>query len=155
MLLLAACNLDTANNAREMQLNATQTMLPETAQQVGEPTALPTLGSMVMSTLGSAAQPTPALQSLQASACGQLRVTVGTDPGNTLRLRDQPNNNATVILLIPNNTIVTKVPGSQEISANGYTWVNIQYTDPHGQMTTGWAAKDGMKNQPTLVAQGC
>lgn len=145
MLLLAACNLNTADNAREIQLNATQTALPETTSQASAPTALPTLG-------GGA---TPALQPLQTSACGQLRVTVGTDPAATLRLRDQPNNNATVVLLIPNNTVVTKVPGSQEISASGYTWVNIQYTDPSSHVTTGWAAKDAMKNTVTLVAQGC
>ncbi|HVU12002.1 MAG TPA: hypothetical protein VHD90_12030 [Phototrophicaceae bacterium] len=147
MLLLAACNLNTADNAREIQLNATQTALPETTQQVGATTLQPTFGSVVRAT--------PALQPLQTSACGQLRVTVGTDPAATLRLRDQPNNNATVVLLIPNNTVVTKVPGSQEISASGYTWVNIQYTDPSSHVTTGWAAKDAMKNTVTLVAQGC
>ena len=90
--------------------------------------------------------PTPVLQSLATSAtCGQLRVVVGTLAGNTLRLRDQPNSGGTILLLIPNNTLVTQVAGSQEVSAGGYTWVNIQYTDPNGVVTTGWAAKDAMQ----------
>ena len=55
-----------------------------------------------------------------ADQYGDLRQAArgrGRDPGNTLRLREQPSNSATIILLIPNNTLVTRVAGSVEMSA--------------------------------------
>jgi hypothetical protein len=150
LLTLSACNLGTSQDAREISLNATQTALP-----LGVSTLSDVSGSSIPDT-NAGIPPTPALQSNQtATNCGKLRVTVGTDPGNTLRLREQPNNSSTVVLLIPNNSLVTKVASSQEISAGGYTWLNIQYTDPNGVIATGWAAKDAMKNQITLRAEGC
>ncbi|MEO8397122.1 MAG: hypothetical protein ABI700_29275, partial [Chloroflexota bacterium] len=139
LLAISACTLSTAQDAREISMNATQTTIPVSTLDEG-------LGSGSQST-DSNIPPTPNLQSNQtATNCGKLRVNVGTDPGNTLRLRERPDNNSTVVLLIPNNTLVTKVALSQEIIAGGYTWVNIQYADPNGVIASGWAAKDAMKN---------
>ena len=78
-----------------------------------------------------------------------------TIPRNTLRLRESPNNNANIILLIPNNTVVTRVSGSVEIAAGGYNWINIQYTDPNGVQAVGWAARDAVKDRVTLRAESC
>ena len=67
-----------------------------------------------------------------SSTCGRLRVDVGTDPGNTLRLREQPDNSSTIILLIPNGSYLSRVAGSSDTVADGYNWVNVEYTDPNG-----------------------
>ena len=148
LLAISACNLGTPQDMRASSMNATQTAIPQ-ATTVAKATdaAAPT------ETLEF--PPTPVLQSNESVVCGRLRVDVGTDPGNTLRLREQPNNSAKIILLIPNNTVVMRVDGSQEVSAGGYTWVNIQYTDPNGVVATGWAAKDAMANRETLIREGC
>ncbi len=145
LLLISACTLGTADEMRELNLNATQTAIPMAAATSA---ALPPTKPVT--------QPTPILQSIQTAVnCGRLRVDVGSDPGNTLRLREQPNNNSTIILLIPNNSVVTKVAASQEVAADGFTWVNIQYTDPNGVIATGWAAKDAMRDRSTLRVEGC
>ncbi|MBI1257783.1 MAG: hypothetical protein GC204_09965 [Chloroflexi bacterium] len=148
LLTVSACTLSTVQDAREITLNATQTTLPGSLVSDGS-------GSVLQAT-PSGLPPTPILQSNQtATNCGKLRVNVGTDPKATLRLREQPNNTSTVVLLIPNNSLVTQVASSQDVSAGGYTWVNIQYSDPNGVIATGWAAKDAMKNTVTLRAEGC
>lgn len=148
LLLTSACTLGTANDLRAISLNATQTALPLAPAM--------TAASAATGGVKTTAQPTPLLQSIQTAAnCGLLRVDVGSDPGNTLRLREQPDNSATIILLIPNSAVVTKVAGSQEVTAGGYTWVNIQYTDPNGIVATGWAAKDAMRDRTTLRLEGC
>lgn len=158
LLTTSACNLGTVQDAREVSLNATLTGVP-----------VSTLESPAKVTPGipvdSANQPTPVLQSLlptpilqvnqTATTCGMLRVDVGTDPGNTLRLREQPDNSANILLLIPNNSLVSKVAGSSEVTADSYHWLNILYTDPNGVNVTGWAARDAMRDRATLRQEGC
>ncbi len=149
LLAISACTLDTAQDVRESSLNATQTAIPQATKIVL------TDGPVSVTQGTPDAPPTPVLQPINTETCGKLRVDVGSDPGNTLRLRDQPSNSATIILLIPNNTLVTRVAGSVQVSAGGYTWLNIQYTDPNGVVATGWAAKDAMRDRETLVQAGC
>ena len=146
--LLAACNLGTAQEARQLQLNATETGVPFDQVTLTNATLVPlqvTPGEIVLTPLGS---PT-AIGGAPAGVgvCNSLRVDVGDDPGNTLRLRQSPTNSAEIILLIPNNSTVQRVAGSGETSADGYTWVNIQYTDPNGIIATGWAAKNAMRDR--------
>ena len=144
-LLLAACNLGTAQEMRQLQLSATETGVP---LNQAIPTNAPltpltvTPGEIVLTPLGSPA--------VIGGVCNTLRVDVGDDPGNTLRLRQQPTNSAEIILLIPNGSTVQRVAGSIETSADGYTWVNIQYTDPNGVIATGWSAKNAMRDRVTL-----
>jgi hypothetical protein len=151
-LLLGGCNLGTALEAREGSLNATQT-----AQALPTPTqSEPDVVLVPLEETPGAIQLTPInLVPNDSSTCGRLRVDVGSDPGNTLRLREQPDNSATIILLIPNNTYVTRVAGSSDILADGYNWVNIQYTDPNGAQSVGWAARDAMRDRATLREEGC
>lgn len=147
LLAISACTLGTAQEMRDSSLNATETAL--LVATVIKPTAeSPTQATLEF-------PPTPALQSNDSVVCGRLRVDVGADPGNTLRLREQPNSGSTIILLIPNNTLVMRVDGAQDVSAGGFTWVNIQYTDPNGVVATGWAAKDAMRDRETLRREGC
>jgi hypothetical protein len=167
LLTASACTLGTADDIRANSLNATQTAIPL-------PTVIGATAIPVQSTLALIPLATPVLQSNQGAtsllqpnqpatqilATGQpiagchLRVNVGTDPGNTLRLREQANNTSTVLLLVPNNSLVTKVPGSQEINSGGYIWVNIQYVDPTGIIVTGWGAKNAMRSHDTLLPEG-
>ena len=72
-----------------------------------------------------------------------------------VRLREQPNNDSTIILLIPNSSYVTRVAGSSDVSAGGYNWVNIRYTDPNGLEAVGWAARDAMRDRTTLREEEC
>lgn len=148
--MISACTLSTAQDAREIILSETQTAIPQATFA-----AKATSASGPAQTETLEFPPTPVLQSNESVVCGRLRVDVGTDPGNTLRLREQPSNSAKIILLIPNNSVVMRVEGSQDVSAGGYTWVNIQYNDPNGVVATGWAAKDAMANRETLRREGC
>ncbi len=144
-LLLAACNLGTAQEARQLQMDATETGVPPGQITPTNATLMPlivTPGEIMLTPLGSPTVP--------GGVCNTLRVDVGDDPGNTLRLRQSPTNNAEIILLIPNSSTVQRVAGSNETSADGYTWVNLQYTDPNGIIATGWAAKNAMRDRVTL-----
>ncbi len=149
LLLTSACTLGTAQDAREISLNATQTAIPVSTLESAQPAkATPAVVPVN--------QPTPILQSNATSAtCGKLRVDVGTDAGNTLRLREQPDNNSSILLLIPNSALVSQVAGSQEVTADSYHWLNILYTDPNGVNITGWAARDAMRDRATLRLEGC
>jgi hypothetical protein len=164
LFALSACNLGTVQDAREVSLNATMTAVPVSTLEspplapitpgIVQPT--PILQALEPTSILQPNQPTPILQSNQtATACGMLRVDVGADPGNTLRLREQPDNSSTIILLIPNSSLVSKVAGSQEVSADNYHWLQIQYTDPNGVNVTGWAARDAMRDRATLRQEGC
>lgn len=158
LLTLSACNLGTMQDAREVSLNATMTGVPVSTLESAQPAKDVTPGAVVIpaTPVLQSLEPTPILQTNQtASACGKLRVDVGTDPGNTLRLREQPNNGSTILLLIPNSSLVSKVPGSQEVAAGGFNWLNIQYTDPNGATITGWAARDAMRDRATLRLEAC
>lgn len=157
-IVTSACTLGTAQEARQDSLNATQTALPlatllvvtEAAGEAG------TGGGGVQLTPLLTQQATPVLQPNSEGSCeGRLRVDVGTDPGNTLRLREQPTNSSTIVLLIPNSTIVYRVAGALDVNAGGYNWVNIQYTDPNGVQAVGWAARDAMQGRTTLREEGC
>ena len=148
----SGCTLGTALEAREGNLNATQT-----AQAL--PTATPDENTVALTPLEQtpgAIQLTPInVAPNDPAACGRLRVDVGTDPGNTLRLREQPDNGATIILLIPNGAYVNRVAGASDTLNDGYNWVNIQYTDPNGMVATGWAARDAIRGRTTLREDGC
>ena len=148
--MISACTLGTAQDAREIILSETQTAIPQATFSANETSAAAPSPSATLEF-----PPTPALQSNDSVVCGRLRVDVGTDPGNTLRLREQPSNTAKIILLIPNNKVVMRVAASQDVTAGGFTWVNIEYTDPNGVVAIGWAAKDAMRDRVTLRQDGC
>ncbi len=151
-LLMSACNLGTAQDAREIQMFATQTAAPEVNFATDADITLidATPGEIILTPLGSPAVVGVPVGVPIGGVCNSLRVDVGDDPGNTLRLRQQPTNSAEIILLIPNSTVVLRVTGSTETTADGYTWVNVQYTDPNGIIATGWAAKNAMRDRMTL-----
>jgi hypothetical protein len=160
LLSLSACNLGTVQDAREVSLNATMTGVPvstlESAQAAQGTQGIPADPLNQPTPVLQSLLPTPILQPNQTtSTCGKLRVDVGADPGNTLRLREQPDNSSSILVLIPNSTLVSKVEGSQEVTADNYHWLNILYTDPNGASITGWAARDAMRDRATLRLEGC
>lgn len=83
-----------------------------------------------------------------------MRVFAGSDPGNTLRLRESPNNSSRILHLIPNQSLVIVVPTSSEVQAGGYHWLNIIYTDDAGTDHIGWAARDANRAYATLTDAG-
>lgn len=158
-LAASACTLGTAQEARELQLIATQNGVPAPDDSDGAagdgvaPDGVPTVETSPSPiNLIPLASPSAAIPAGGVGDCNRLRVDVGGDAGNTLRLRQQPTNDAEIILLIPNSSIVTRVTGSNEIAADGYAWLNIQYTDPNGIIATGWAARNAMQDRATLQA---
>jgi hypothetical protein len=86
--------------------------------------------------------------------CRMMRVFVGNDPGNTLRLREQPSNSSRILYLIPNQSMVILVPTSSAVQAGGYNWLNIIYTDEAGTDHIGWAARDANPGFATLTDAG-
>lgn len=143
---LSACTLGTAQEARQGNLSATLTAQPLVT--------IPATQAVVLTPLVTSL-PTIDLVPNDSAICGRLRVDVGSDPGNTLRLRREPDNSATIIVLIPNGTTVERVDGAQDVSADGYNWVNIRYTDPNGVEAVGWAARNAMRDRVTLREEGC
>ncbi len=74
--------------------------------------------------------------------CDVYTTYSGSDPANRLSLRDQPGTAARQVLRLPNNTRVLRVPGSAEVEADGYHWLNIIYVDGQQQRYEGWTARD-------------
>lgn len=155
-LFAAACNLSTAQEARLKALEQTRTAQPDiepaaagTSEVTGDPAGIPTQITLVFR--GTPATVPPLISA--ADECDLLRVYAGVDPGNTLRLRDAPTLNGTLVIRIPNNAIVIAVPTSNEVEADGHHWRNVIYTAPDGTNYTGWAARDASTSFATLIPE--
>jgi hypothetical protein len=106
----------------------TQTPIPSPALTPLGPTPLPALGSTNSPALGE--------------QCQVYTTYSGTDPRNVLSLRSEPSADAVQVFRVPTNVQVYRVPGSQEIEAEGYHWLNIIYVDPAQNRYQGWMARD-------------
>jgi hypothetical protein len=158
-LLMGACTLATNRDARESTLVQSQTARPTAAAvspaaptQPGAPSS-PT--PLTLIPVGSPLPSPVANFTLDPNMpCRLLRVYAGTDPGNTLRLRESPANSSRILILIPNDSTVIAVPTSDEVQAGGYRWVNIIYTDANGGNHIGWAARNANPGFATLTDIG-
>jgi hypothetical protein len=89
---------------------------------------------------------------------GQCQVYMtysGSRPDNKLSLRADPSANAPQLFRVPNNVEVLRVPGSEEVEADGYHWLNVIYSEATGMRYVGWIARDsyeidGVRN-PTVA----
>jgi hypothetical protein len=157
-LLLGACTLATERVARESTLVRTQTAAPNDDEPLVSPTAPQAGSSPTALTLIPVGSPMPspvAVFTLDPDApCQMMRVFVGNDPSNTLRLREQPSNSSRILFLIPNQSMVIVVPTSSEVEAGGYHWLNVIYTDENGTDHIGWAARDANPGFATLTDAG-
>lgn len=75
-------------------------------------------------------------------SCAVYIVYSGVDPANVISMRISPSLESAQVYRIPNHARVYLLPGSQEVEAEGYRWLNIIYVDPAGQRYQGWAARD-------------
>jgi hypothetical protein len=57
-------------------------------------------------------------------------------------MRSEPSANAIQVIRVPTNTQVYLVPGSQEVAAEGYHWLNVIYVTPSQNRYQGWIARD-------------
>jgi hypothetical protein len=57
-------------------------------------------------------------------------------------MRAEPRAESTQLLRVPTNVQVYLVPGSQEVEAEGYHWLNVIYVDPSQNRYQGWIARD-------------
>lgn len=76
---------------------------------------------------------------------GQCQVYVtysGSRTDNKLSMRAEPSASAPQIFRVPNNAEVLRVPGSEEVEADGYHWLNVLYNETTGTRYVGWIARD-------------
>lgn len=131
--LIAACNLSNEPIAEPPTATfvelATDTAVPTPALTdvniTPQPTALATPGSLDTGRL-----------------CEVYTTYSGTDPRNVLSMRAEPSADSLQVLRVPNNAPVFLVPGSQEVEAEGYQWLNVIYVDASQNRYEGWIARD-------------
>lgn len=168
LLVLAACNLQAADAPVPTSESIPSPVLPETVipSPTGEGTLDATLPARTLaatpnsidqlltpnrpaSTLvptrlpGSGATNVPAPNaSVLGQNCPVYVVYSGSDPANVISLRAQPSAASPQVMRVPNNMRVYLVPGTQEVEAEGYHWLNIVYVDAAQNRYQGWAARD-------------
>jgi hypothetical protein len=79
------------------------------------------------------------------ATCQVYTTYSGVRADNTLSLRSDPTTEATQLFRVPNNVDVYLVPGSQEVAADGYHWLNMIYEDPSQTRYIGWIARDSFE----------
>jgi hypothetical protein len=153
VLISAACNLSATPPTLEPTYTprpiASPSSLPAATPDVVLPTLLP---------LPPIATSVPLLGTL----CQVYTTYSGVDPNNKLSLRSTPSAEAYQVLRVPNNAQVFLVPGSLEVVAEDYHWLNVIYADAATQVRyQGWMARDsysvqGVRNPtiPTLRQTG-
>ncbi len=79
----------------------------------------------------------------------------GADPRNSLSLRNSASTSAPQIFRVPTNEQVFLVPGSGEIEADGYHWLNVIYVLSPQMRYQGWMARDSFavngKRDPSIA----
>ncbi|MBK8025814.1 MAG: hypothetical protein IPK19_31600 [Chloroflexi bacterium] len=66
----------------------------------------------------------------------------GARSDNKLSLRSAPSAGATQVFRVPNQVEVLLVPGSSEVEADGYHWLNVIYVESAQTRYVGWIARD-------------
>lgn len=149
-IVISACNL-----SNESPITA----VPPTEVIATEP-SMPT---PALTPLGPTPLPAPSLPNSTAlgEVCQVYTTFSGTDPRNVLSMRAEPSASSAQLLRVPTNVQVYLVPGSQEVEAEGYHWLNVIYVDPSQNRYQGWIARDsfiwnGVRNPSiaTLIPTG-
>lgn len=145
ILICSACNLSAAPPTPSPTVTQPPTFLvtatpagdPSTPE-VGRPTLLPLPG------LPATSIPVTSVPLLNAT-CQVYTTYSGVRADNRLSLRSGPSTEAPQIFRVPNNIQVLLVPGSQEVEADGYHWLNVIYEDSPQMRYTGWIARDSFE----------
>ena len=145
ILICSACNLSaapptplpTVTQQSTFLVTATPDVVDATPV-VGRPTLLPLPG------LPQTAIPVTSVPLLNAT-CQVYTTYAGQRADNKLSLRAEPRTEAIQLFRVPNNIEVYLVPGSQEIEADGYHWLNVIYADSPQARYIGWVARDSFE----------
>ncbi len=154
LLLLAACNLESASAPTATPGIIPSPVLPETTI----PSPMPNQGTATLSidqqltpnrTLAATRLPGSGATNVPASnaqvlgqTCQVYLVYSGVDPANVISLRARPSADSPLVTRIPNNARVFLMPNAQEVAMEGYHWLNILYVDAGQNRYQGWAARD-------------
>lgn len=79
------------------------------------------------------------------STCDVYITYSGARADNRLSMRAEPNVAAPQIFRVPNHIEVYRVPGSGEVEADGYHWLNMIYVDSAQARYQGWIARDSFE----------
>ncbi len=159
VLMCAGCNL---NKAVEMtptldappatlMLTEAAALIPtvrptRTPISFGATTA-PTLLPLVDTSVDVLGTPQPTLFPVTSAPplgtlCQVYTTYSGVDPRNNLSLRVNASVSAPQIFRVPTGQQVYLVPGSGEIEADGYHWLNVIYVQSPQMRYQGWMARD-------------
>ncbi len=134
VLVSAGCNLSTSPPTEiptfEPRSTETPVPLPPT------PTGLFSLPPLPATNIPVTSVP------LLGSTCQVYTTYSGADPNNLLSLRDAPTVTGLQVLKVPNNVVVLLIPGTTEVQADGYHWLNVMYVNPSQFRYMGWMARD-------------
>ncbi len=79
------------------------------------------------------------------ATCQVYTTYSGVRADNRLSLRSDPTTEAPQIFRVPNNIQVLRIPGSQEVEADGYHWLNVIYEESPQMRYIGWIARDSFE----------
>ncbi len=147
MMVCAACHLSPQSAVQPEptytprvtpSANVPPTVTPLAFGDGSHPTLPPPPGVGILPSTNIPVTSAPALNSM----CQVYTTYSGNDPLNKISLRQTPSANALQVLRLPNNATVMLVPGSQEVAAEDYHWLNVIYVDSSQIRYTGWIARD-------------
>ncbi len=144
VFIAAACNLTTSAptpipspTPRPLAASAPIATITVTERD-SQPTSLPLPG------LPPTSFPVTSVPSL-GTICQVYTTYSGVRADNKLSLRSAPSVDAQQIFRVPNQVEVFQVPGSSEIEADGYHWLNMIYVDSPQMRYQGWIARDSFE----------
>ncbi len=154
LMVCAGCNLSKPDGAIPTTevpvatLNSTErpTRTPISFGATERPTLLPLIdtgggGTFTVSTPQPTLIPVTSAPPL-GSLCQIYTTYSGVDPRNNLSLRTSASISAPQVFRVPTNQNVFLVPGSGEIEADGYHWLNVIYVQSPQMRYQGWMARD-------------
>jgi hypothetical protein len=137
-----ACNLTTTPPS------ASPTYTPPPADLENPPATITLISDAVQPTL----LPLPGLPVIAATSvpiigarCQVYTTYSGARADNKLSMRSEPNLTAPQVFRVPNNVEVLLVPGSHEVEAEGYHWLNMIYVETPQMRYQGWIARDSFE----------
>jgi hypothetical protein len=144
LIAILACNLSaTPPLAPPPELTE-----PPPPAEVDSPPLLATI-TVISDNTQPTLPPLPNISVTSAPALGgQCEVYItysGARADNRLSMRAEPGVASPQMLRVPNNIEVYRIPGSQEVQADGYHWLHMIYVDAAQARYQGWIARDSFE----------
>jgi hypothetical protein len=137
LLMASACNLSTSPPPDPADAIVETPLVTEDASP-------PLLATITV--IGDDLPPLPATSAPALNGQCQVYITYsGVNADNKLSMRSEPSASAPQIFRVPNNIEVLLVPGSVEIEAEGYHWLNVVYIESPLARYQGWIARDSFE----------